>query len=213
MIETIYRDTEIIIINKPAGIPVETKSITGKDCENEIKKLLVSEGVKNPYLAGINRLDQPVNGLVLFALNKEAAAKLSKDLTDGKIEKYYRAEVFGEFEAKEGFLEDMLYKDGKSNMSFVVSEKDPRFKQAKKAILEYKEVAPGSLDIKLITGRHHQIRVQLANAGHPILGDTKYGSIESKELSRLKEVGNLRLCSYKIKFKHPKTGETMEFSE
>ena len=207
MIDIVYKDKDIIIINKPAGVPVETKNIRQKDCESELKKLLASEGIGNPYLAVINRLDQPVNGLVLFALNKEAAAKLSKDLTDGKIEKCYKAEVFGEFEEKEGTLEDMIYKDGKINQSFVVNKNDSRYNQAKKAILHYKEEEPGRLDIKLVTGRHHQIRVQLANAGHPILGDTKYGNKTIK-----KNISNLRLTSYKLSFKHPKTGKDMEFN-
>ena len=209
-IETIYRDRDVLVVNKPAGIPVETKSITQKDVESELKNILAKEGVKNPYLAVINRIDQPVNGLVLFALNKEAAAKLSKDLTDGKIEKCYKAEVFGEFDKKEGTLEDMLYKDGKLNQSFVVGEKDPRYKQAKKAILQYKEEEAGKLQIRLITGRHHQIRVQLANAGHPILGDTKYGNEQSKEETKKRNISNLQLTSYKLKFRHPKTGKDME---
>ena len=209
-IEIVYKDRDILVVNKPAGIPVETKSITQKDVESELKNVLAKEGVKNPYLAVINRIDQPVNGLVLFALNKEAAAKLSKDLTDGKIEKCYKAEVFGEFDKKEGTLEDMLYKDGKLNQSFVIGEKDPGYKQAKKAVLEYREVSPGNLQIKLITGRHHQIRVQLANAGHPILGDTKYGNEQSKEETQKRNIRTLRLTSYKLKFRHPKTGKDTE---
>ena len=212
MIDIVYKDKDIIIVYKPAGVPVETKNIRQKDCESELKKLLASEGIGNPYLAVINRLDQPVNGLVLFALSKESAAKLSKDLTDGKIEKCYKAEVFGEFKEKEGTLEDMIYKDGKLNQSFIVNEKDKRFKEAKKAILHYKEEEPGKLDIKLITGRHHQIRVQLANAGHPILGDTKYGSVESREETGKRNIKSLCLTSYRLKFKHPKTGKDLEFS-
>ena len=210
-LEIVYKDRDILVVNKPSGIPVETKDIRQKDCESEIKKMLSAEGVKNPYLAVINRIDQPVNGLVLFALNKEAAAKLSKDLTDRQIEKYYKAVVFGEFEKKEGTLEDMLYKDGKLNQSFIVSEKDSRYKQAKKAILHYKEEEAGKLQIRLITGRHHQIRVQLANAGHPILGDTKYGNEQSKEETKKKNIDTLQLTSYKLKFRHPKTGKELEF--
>ena len=209
-IEIVYKDRDVLVVNKPAGIPVETKNIRQKDLESEIKKLLAGEGIDNPYLAVINRIDQPVNGLVLFALNKEAAAKLSKDLTDGKIEKCYKAEVFGEFDKKEGTLEDMLYKDGKLNQSFVVGEKDPGYKQAKKAILQYKEEEAGKLQIRLITGRHHQIRVQLANAGHPILGDTKYGNEQSKEETKKRNISTLRLTSYKLKFRHPKTGKDTE---
>lgn len=210
-IKVIYKDSEIIIVNKPAGIPVQTKNITQKDLESEIKKMLSAEGKKDPYLAVINRLDQPVSGLVLFALNKTSAAKLSDDLTKGRIDKYYKAEVLGEFEQKEGILEDMIYKDGKTNMSFRVDEKDPRYKDAKKAVLEYREVSPGNLEIKLITGRHHQIRVQLANAGHPILGDTKYGNEASKEEASKRGIKELKLKAYKLEINHPRTGERLEY--
>ena len=211
-IKVIYKDSEIIIVNKPAGVPVQTKNITQKDLESEIKKMLSAEGKKDPYLAVINRLDQPVSGLVLFALNKQAAAKLSEDLTKERIDKYYKAEVFGEFEQKEGILEDMLYKDAKANVSFVTDEKSPHFKESKKSVLEYKEVSPGSLEIKLITGRHHQIRVQLAHAGHPLLGDTKYGTNESREETLKRGIKELKLKAYKLQINHPKTGERMEFT-
>lgn len=210
-IKVIYKDSEIIIVNKPAGIPVQTKNITQKDLESEIKKMLSAEGKKDPYLAVINRLDQPVSGLVLFARNKNAAAKLSDDLTKGRIDKYYKAEVLGEFEQKEGILEDMIYKDGRSNTSFRVEEKDPRYKDAKKAVLEYREVSPGNLEIKLITGRHHQIRVQLANAGHPILGDTKYGNEASKEEASKRGIKELKLKAYKLEINHPRTGDRLEY--
>ena len=211
-LKTIYKDKEILVAYKPAGIPVQTKNITQKDLESEIKKVLAADGVKNPYLAVINRLDQPVSGLVLFALNKNAAAKLSEDLTKGRIDKYYKAEVFGEFEVKEGRLEDRIYKDAKANMSFTVDEKNPHFKDSKEAVLEYKEVSPGNLEIKLITGRHHQIRVQLANAGHPILGDTKYGSDASRDETAKRGIRELKLKAYKLQINHPKTGERMEFA-
>lgn len=210
-IKVIYKDSEIIIVNKPAGIPVQTKNITQKDLESEIKKMLSAEGKKDPYLAVINRLDQPVSGLVLFALNKTSAAKLSDDLVKGRIDKYYKAEVLGEFDQKEGVLEDMIYKDGRSNTSFRVDEKDPRYKDAKKAVLEYREVSPGNLEIKLITGRHHQIRVQLANAGHPILGDTKYGNEASKEEASKRGIKELKLKAYKLEINHPRTGERLEY--
>ena len=209
--DIVYKDSDIIVVNKAAGVPVQTKSITQKDLESEIKKILVSEGIKNPYLAVINRLDQPVSGLVLFALNKNAAAKLSDDLIKGRIDKYYKAEILGEFEQKEGVLEDMLYKDAKANVSYVTDEKNPHFKESKKAVLEYKEVSPGSLEIKLITGRHHQIRVQLAHAGHPLLGDTKYGTDESREETVKRGIKELKLQAYKLEINHPRTGERMEF--
>ena len=97
-------------------------------------------------------------------------------------------------------------------MSFTVDEKSPHFKDSKEAVLEYKEVSPGNLEIKLITGRHHQIRVQLANAGHPILGDTKYGSDASRDETAKRGIRELKLKAYKLQINHPKTGERMEFA-
>ncbi|MBQ4275233.1 MAG: RluA family pseudouridine synthase [Lachnospiraceae bacterium] len=212
-LEIIYEDSNILIIYKPAGVPVQTASITSKDCISEIKNYLSKKGVKNPYVAVINRLDQPVSGLVLFALDQKAAAKLSDDLQNGRIDKYYHAKVYGEFEEKEGTLTDVLYKDAKQNISMVVKEGDAHFKDGKKAILNYREVSPGELDIKLITGRHHQIRVQLASAGHPILGDLKYGTDESKEETKNKGIDRLQLTSYKLVFRHPTTKKELIIGE
>ena len=212
-LEIIFEDSNILIIYKPAGVPVQTASITSKDCISEIKNYLSKKGVENPYVAVINRLDQPVSGLVLFALDQKAAAKLSDDLQNGRIDKYYHAKVYGEFEEKEGTLTDVLYKDAKQNISMVVKEGDAHFKDGKKAILYYREVSPGELDIKLITGRHHQIRVQLASAGHPILGDLKYGTDESKEETKNKGIDGLQLTSYKLVFRHPTTKKELIIGE
>ena len=96
-------------------------------------------------------------------------------------------------------------------MSYVTDEKSPHFKESKKAVLGYKEVSPGSLEIKLITGRHHQIRVQLAHAGHPLLGDTKYGSDLSREETTKRGIKELKLKAYKLEINHPRTGERIEF--
>lgn len=206
-INILYKDKDIIVIDKPAGIPVETKRIGEADCESELKNNLAASGVKNPYLAVINRLDQPVRGVVLFALNKKSAAFLSKELSDNHIDKLYKARVYGSFDIKEGTLTDYLFKESATNTSLVVKEGDKRFKDSKKAVLDYKETSPGELDVKLITGRHHQIRVQLANAGHPILGDRKYGTKESAEEAEKKGIDNICLMAYELDFNHPSTME------
>lgn len=213
MEKIIYEDSDILIIDKAAGIPVQTANIASRDCISEIKNHLAKKGIKNPYAAVINRLDQPVSGLVLFALNQKAAAKLSDDLQKGRIDKYYRAKVYGEFEQKEGTLTNILYKDAKQNVSMVVKEGDAHYKDGKKAILNYREVTPGELDIKLITGRHHQIRVQLAATGHPILGDMKYGTYESGEETKRQGIDRLQLTSYKLVFRHPTTEKELIFGD
>lgn len=157
-----------------------------------------------PDLHIINRLDQPVEGFVLFALNKKAAANLTRQLTEGKIEKTYRAEVTGPIPKGEDTLVDYLVKDARTNTSRVA---DPKTHGAKRSVLSYRKVSENELEIHLMTGRHHQIRVQLANAGMPILGDRKYGTPNPAYR------GRLMLTASGLAFAHPQTGKRMEFSD
>ena len=201
MRSNIVKETDnYIVVNKLAGIATQTARLGQKDLVSEVKNYLAdSTGVKNPYLAVINRLDQPVEGLVLFAKNEKSAAYLSNLLNEGKIQKYYRASVYGHMPSTEGRLTDYLIKDGKSNLSKVSDRND---KQARLAVLEYKVIdrndTGDTLDIRLITGRHHQIRVQLSNAGCPILGDMKYASSDSLRFTRDQGIGNVSLKAYKL---------------
>lgn len=204
--KVLYKDKDIIVIDKPANIPVETRNIAVTDCESEIR---------NEYrvstVSAITRLDQPVSGIVLFALNKEAAKTLSKDLTEGKMVKTYKAKVFGELPKESDTLTDYIYKDGRTNLSKTVKEGDANFGEAKKAILRYTK-KDGFVIIDLLTGRHHQIRVQLASMGHPILGDLKYGTDESKAEAKALGINRLCLTAYSLEFTHPRTGERMIFT-
>lgn len=203
--KVLYKDKDIIVIDKPAGVPVETRNIAITDCESEIRN-----EYKVSTVSVITRLDQPVSGIVLFALNKEAAAVLSKELSEGKMVKTYKARVFGKLSDESGTLTDYIYKDGRTNLSRIVIEGDKNFGEAKKAILRY-TTEGGFVIIDLLTGRHHQIRVQLANAGHPILGDTKYGNEESRAETETLGIKKLCLTAYSLEFNHPRTGERMKF--
>lgn len=207
----VYEDRDVLVVYKPAGIAVQSARIGEMDVVNEIKNYLAGR-MMNPYVAVINRIDQPVHGLVLLAKTKDAAAKLSKQLTENRIQKVYRASVCGSFTDKEGKLTDVIYKDGRSNISKVVRPGEAHYNEGKKSELEYREYAPGKLEIKLLTGRHHQIRVQMANAGHPLLGDMKYKTPESDAETRLNGVKELALCAYALEFKHPVSGEKMSFT-
>ena len=200
----IYRDNDIILIFKEAGLAVQSRNVMHKDAESLLLSELMQNGGtgKKPELHVINRLDQPVEGLVLFALNKKAAAALTKQLTDGNIEKIYRAQIAGTIPADEGTLTDYLQKDGRSNTSRIVSKGTPN---AKKATLSYKKVSDDEIEIKLLTGRHHQIRVQLAHAGMPIRGDRKYGKSDPDYR------GRLMLTACRLTFIHPSTGKKMDF--
>ena len=206
-VKIIYEDAWILVAGKPAGLAVQTKKIAEEDLESLLRKKM-----KAPYLAPITRLDQPVEGLVLFAKTKEAAAKLTKQLTEHSMQKIYLAKIYGSFgEGAKGSLKDRLYKDGRSNTSKVVLPGDPDYAEGKDSALNYEEISPGELRIELLTGRHHQIRVQLANAGHPILGDTKYGSEKSREESIRLGIKRLMLTAKELEFKHPGTGEILHF--
>ena len=203
----VYEDKDQIVIHKPAGVATQTARLGEKDLVSEVKNHIAKEsGSSNPYVAVINRLDQPVEGIVLFAKNAKAAAALTSQLQDGTMQKFYYAVVFGQMDMPEGTLIDYMEKDARSNLSRVVSEAS---KSAKKAILSYevKEKLDKMqlLQIQLLTGRHHQIRVQFSHRNHPLIGDTKYGSPESILLSREVQARVPSLCAFCLKWKHPVT--------
>lgn len=218
----VFEDDHIIVAYKPAGIATQTARLGQQDMVSELKNYLAhkteNKGKGVPYLGLIHRLDQPVAGILVFAKTKQAAASLSKQITDGTFHKYYDAIVYGRPEKEEATLENYLYKDSKTNMSLVVKED---FQEAKKATLHYQwketlmvleEQQEASLmEIELFTGRHHQIRVQMAYAGLPLLGDSKYGSEASRQFSKNIGCRNVALCACRLQFRHPKTGKKVEF--
>lgn len=207
----IYEDDCIIVCHKLPGVPVQSKSVAVMDMESELKKYMKSKG-EEPYIGVVHRLDQPVQGIMVFAKNKQAAASLSKQVSEhGDMAKIYEAIVYGHMSEASGELNDYLIKDGKTNLSKVTLNKS----EGKMAKLKYETIEiddeTTSLKVQLFTGRHHQIRVQLAHAGCPILGDQKYGTQESMEFSKTNAIRNVALRAISLTFKHPKTGETMEF--
>ena len=185
----------------------QTRRIGQADMESLLKNYRASKG-ELPYIGVVHRLDQPVEGIMVFAKNKEAAADLSRQIKTKLADKYYYAMTDGVPEKKKGTLEDELLQNGKTNTSEVVERGTP---QAKHASLSYEVVEQDGkhavLRIKLDTGRHHQIRVQLAHAGMPIVGDKKYNFKENIAPSG----GQLALCSFKIAFRHQKTHRKLEF--
>ena len=214
----LYEDKEIIVCHKAAGIAVQSARIGMPDMESTLKNYLVAKNPgKMPYLGVVHRLDQPVEGILVFGKTPEAAKSLSAQITAGKMEKIYLAVTYGqqaETGKKETVLEDYLKKDGKSNTSSVVNANTPG---AKKARLSY-EVLGEAVDeisgkkkwllrIHLDTGRHHQIRVQMAHAGMPLAGDRKYGAGTNVTIG----AGSLALCAASLTFLHPVTGKVMKF--
>ena len=200
----LFEDAHILVCRKPAGIAVQSAGIGSMDLESMLKNYLAEKAPETiPYLAVIHRLDQPVEGLLVFAKNQKAAADLNRQMTSGKIKKEY-LEVTEKKPLKDrGQLTDYLKKDGRSNTSSVVQKGTPGAKEAR---LFYEVLETGSrtlLNIHLETGRHRQIRVQMAHAQMPLLGDKKYGA---SKFSR-----GLALCSAGLSFCHPATGKPMTF--
>ncbi|MCF0130124.1 MAG: RNA pseudouridine synthase [Pseudobutyrivibrio sp.] len=202
-LNVLYEDSDIIVLHKPAGVPIQTKDIAQKDMVDLVSEYRRNKNEK-PEIFVVHRLDQPVEGAVVMAKTKEAAASLSKQITEHDFKKKYYAIISREAFPDEGVLEDYLVKDMRTNMSKVVKSTDPR---AKRAVLSYTVVDQWDdrklLDIELFTGRHHQIRIQLASRTAPILGDVKYGGIATGRA--------LALCSHYLGFKHPSSGEWSEF--
>ncbi len=222
MIEIIYKDSEIIVCHKPPGIPVQTAKTGKQDIVSMLQNYFADQG-ESPEVFVIGRLDQPVEGIMVFARNSKAAAILSRQVQERTIEKEYLALAEGRFEKNTGILENYLLRDGKSNTSQVV-QKGTKGAKSAKLFYEVKKVITDSeklsdiledtclestvslVSVHLDTGRHHQIRVQMAHAGHPLVGDKKYNK---NCPSGYLPVG---LCSIRTSFCHPATGKRMEFS-
>lgn len=202
----LYEDNHIIVVVKEPNIPVQEDDSKDKDMLTIIKEYLKEKYNKpgNVYLGLVHRLDRPVGGVMVFAKTSKAAARLSDIIRKNELDKTYLALVHGKMSNEHEQLENYLYKDEKTNTSMVVSSE-----KGKKALLEYKvlrydEKADMSLlEIKLHTGRHHQIRVQLSYINHPIYGDQRYGVD--------KEGIQIHLWASKLSFKHPVKDEIMSF--
>jgi len=201
--EVLYEDEYFLIMNKPAGVPTQTANIAKKD----MCSIAAAHLKKQAFL--INRLDEPVGGPVIFAKSSEAAAKINRLITDNKIDKFYRAYVSdssGKFKTVKEYteLKNYIYKD--KNVAVI---KPSSGKDIKEAVLLYKtcteektaEEGVTVLDIKLLTGRFHQIRCQLSKLGCPILNDVKYGGISHSNYKK-NEIG---LKCFMLQFRHPYT--------
>lgn len=206
MLNILYEDNQVIVVFKPRGMLSQGDGTKSPDILS-ILKGYIKEKYNKPgevYLGLLHRLDRNTSGVMVFARTSKAAARLSSDISNhNSFEKYYLAVVEGYLNNKEEILQDMLYWDEKQKKAFIKKNKD-----SKEAKLRYNVIKQESnkslLDITLYTGRHHQIRCQLSNIGHPIVGDVKYGSKFP--------MGNFyALTAYKLKFIHPTLKEEMSF--
>ncbi len=209
----LFEDEHIIVCVKPAGIASQSSKSFQADMTDLLRRhIMTTSSVKKvPEIYVVHRLDQPVGGIMVYAKTKKAAAELSKQTAERTMSKSYFAVVHGE-PSEHGTLVNHLLKDEKSNTSSVVAKGTPG---SKKASLEYEILESKTINdmplslvkVTLHTGRHHQIRVQFAYAGHPLLGDQKY----SEYTKTTKGISTLGLFSRSIEFNHPVTKKRMSF--
>ncbi|MEQ8927425.1 MAG: RNA pseudouridine synthase [Fulvivirga sp.] len=200
MIQSLYEDNHLIIVNKPAGALVQGDE-TGDEALGEEVKAYIKKKYKKPgdvFLGVVHRLDRPVSGAVIFARTSKGLERMNKLFRDREIEKTYWALTKKKPLELEGELVHWLKKDSSINK---VSAHNKDNKGGQKAILNYKLIGHFAeyylLEVKPLTGRPHQIRVQLAKIGCPIFGDVKYGGDKSNDRSAI------YLHSREVSFIHP----------
>lgn len=201
-INILYEDNHLLVVEKPINVPTQEDNSKDEDLLNILKKYIKEKYQKpgNVYLGLVHRLDRPVGGVMVFAKTSKSASRLSDQIRLNKFNKVYNAVVEGKVKDEER-LEDKLLKDTKRNIVKV----DPNGKQS---ILNYKKIKQINnltlVEIKLETGRPHQIRVQMSHNNNPLFGDQKY--------NKNSKVGEqLALFAKKLEFYHPTTNELMSF--
>lgn len=228
MIRILYEDQEMIVVWKPVGVESQESRGLGADMVSEIRRhihnLSPTRGI--PYVGVIHRLDKPVSGVLVYAKTKKAAAALSKQVAEGKMQKKYLAVLCGKTVDNVDNFVDYLLKEEGGNVSRIVDKGITGAKQARLSyrILEEQETeayGPLSLaEVTLQTGRHHQIRVQMAGHGLPLWGDNKYnpefagngtaGTCAAGQRPLLR--ADIALAAYQLSLNHPVTGKRMEFT-
>lgn len=198
--KVLYEDNHIIVVNKESGEIVQGDK-TGDTPLSDIVKDYIKVKYQKPgnvFLGVVHRLDRPVSGAVVFARTSKALSRLNEMFRKGEVHKTYWAIVKNKPKADAATLVSWIVRNEKQNKSYAY---DHEVKDSKKAVLDYRLIASGDtyhiLEIRLHTGRHHQIRCQLAAMGCPIKGDLKYGS------QRSNADGSISLLSRHTEFLHP----------
>ncbi|MBX4190308.1 RluA family pseudouridine synthase [Candidatus Parcubacteria bacterium] len=206
-LKILYEDNHLIAIYKPAGVLVQKGEGPEHDDDTlywQLKQFIKERDQKpgNVFLGVLHRLDRPVSGIVLFAKTSKGAARLSEQFRERDIQKTYHALVVGRVEPKSGTLRDELGKNEK--------QKRATIGEGQEAVLHYKVLKENNkhslLKINLETGKFHQIRAQLSNIGHPIVGDSKYGAKE------FLPDNSIALCATDLKFITATTEEEKSIS-
>lgn len=205
----IYEDNHLLVVEKPFNIPVQGDNTGDVDMLSLLRQDLKIRYNKpgEVYLGLVHRLDRPVGGIMVFAKTSKSASRLSDQIRTRTFKKIYRTIVRGVPEKREATLRNFLLKDTSENMVHIVREGT---KDAKEAILDYELLKSDGelslLTVKLHTGRPHQIRVQLSNAGYPLYGDQRYGVHVNKPGQQI------ALWAFSVTFEHPTKKEEMTFT-
>ena len=222
-LEYIYEDEDILVCHKPAGMATEGARVGRMDLISRVRNYLARRDNANnkgrqrnlpPYVATINRLDQPVEGVLVLAKNKKAAGNLASQIKN----KYYSALCYGTLSEDRGRLTDYIIRRESDGLAQIITrEESLSYKddsvtlstgetvrttggEPKKAELEYRVITSKDmatlLEIHLLTGRFHQIRAQLSHLGHPILGDSRYANPDSEQYSAVRSIDKVCLAAF-----------------
>jgi len=209
--QVIYEDKHIIVLSKLSGQLSQPDKKNSPNLKNDLENYLIESGQrqKSPFIGVVHRLDRPVGGVMVYGKTKEGTAELNKFLQNNGFKKEYLAVVKGSLAETKASLKHTLLKNQKTNTSKVVDDGTPK---AKEALLDYEVLSTANhprlgtlslVKIHLITGRHHQIRVQFSEIGHPLVGDSKYGDKDNQPIG---------LWAYGLTLKLPFKQEKRRFS-
>ena len=205
-LNVLYEDNHIIVVVKPNNILSQSDSTKDIDMLSMVKQYVKEKYNKpgNVYIGLVHRLDRPVGGVMVFARSSKAASRLSEMIKNKDFEKKYLAVVRGHLDKKEDELTDYLLKEENGNTIITTKDKGKIAKLKYKVLEENKSNNLSLVEIELLTGRHHQIRVQFASRGHSLYGDQRYGIQDNNQIA---------LWAYSLKFVHPVKKEEMEFTQ
>lgn len=206
MCDVIFEDNQILVVVKPQNVPVQLDESQDKDLLNQLKDYLVKKYNKpgQAYLGLVHRLDRPTGGVMVFAKTSKSAERLCKQIKTDEFEKTYFTVVYGVPRLKQSTLKNYLKKDEKNNVVKICTQLEDG---AKEAILDYQVLETVNdyslVKVNLQTGRSHQIRVQMANIGCPVVNDAKY--------SGRKATGEMALWATVLKFTHPVSKQRLTY--
>lgn len=206
--EILFEDNFLLVLNKPAGLAVENDRFGHIGVEGTVQEYFAGRRMPSNTIVGIvHRLDRPVSGVLLIAKKKSILVHLNRQFAEGAVTKTYMAAVSGLPEPAEGTLRQHLTKDPLQKKAIVAVRATKRSTPVSLSYtLERSAAGKGLLRVHPHSGKYHQIRAQLSAAGHPVIGDTLYGSIVPYRADAI------MLHAYALRFVHPSTGEEMEIT-